>query len=184
MIQMNNPTESKKAGFTMIELLVVVSLSVILMLAASALFLSFLLNRTKITAIKQVKDEGQYALNRMEFMIRNALEIVPTANYPTGCEPDMSEIAIRSLDGEITRFFTEEDSSDGHVKIASNSGVYLTSATVTITDGVRFTCTQPGDGSTQHVRIFFALRRGTPGLSEAREMAQSEFQTAVSVRSF
>lgn len=180
---MSYRTNHQKAGFTMIELLVVVSLSVILMLAASALFLSFLLNRTKITAIKQVKDEGQYALNRMEFMIRNALEVVPTASYPTGCEPDMTEIAIRSLDGGVTTFFIEEDSSDGHVKIASNSGVYLTSATVSILDDLRFSCTQPGDESIQHVGIFFTLRRGTPGLSDTREMAESEFQTSVSVRS-
>lgn len=167
----------------MIELLVVVSLSVMLMLATSALFLSFLLGRTKVTAIKQVKDEGQYAINRMEFLIRNAIEVLPNGFYATGCEPDMDIISFRSIDGGVTSFFAEEDSSDGNTKIASNSGVYLTSGDVELVDGPTFDCTQPSDGTSQHVVITFTLRKGTPGVTDAREFAETEFKTAVSVRS-
>lgn len=167
----------------MIELLVVASLSVILMLATSTLFLSFLMGRTKVTALRQVKSEGQYAINQMEFLIRNALEVVPTAEYPEGCEPNMSSIAIRSIDGEITTFFAEEDSRDNHVKIASNSGVYLTSNTVSVVGGPRFNCEEPADRTAQHVTIWFELRKGEV-TDDQRETAQSEFQTSVSVRSF
>jgi len=170
-------------GFTMIELLVVVSLSVILMLATSTLFLTFLLGRTKVTAIKSIKDEGQYALGRIEFLIRNAVEVVGSPAYPTGCELGMESFTFRSLDGELTTFFSEIDPSDNREKIASNSGIYLTSDQVDLIEGPIFDCTQPADETSQHVEVFFTLRRGTPGVSSDQEIAESEFKTSVTVRS-
>lgn len=176
-------TFSQAAGFTMIELLVITSLSVILMLATSTLFISFLMGRTKVSAIKQVKDEGQYALNRMEFLIRNAIEVLPNNEYPTGCELDMESFSIRSLDGGITTFFSETDASDDRPKIASNSGVYLTSGSVQLVDGPRFDCTEPSDSTLQHVVIRFTLQRGATEI-EQQSFARSDFQTSVSIRSF
>lgn len=170
------------SGFTMIELLVVVSLSVMLMLATSTLFLTFLLGRTKVTAIKQVKDEGQYAMSRMEFLIRNATEVLPNSQYPGGCQLGMESLSIRSVDNGLTTLFAEVD-SDGRTKIASNSGVYLTSGEVELVDGPRFDCSQPDDATTQHVVVTFTLRRGDAAQDDVRETAESEFKTAVTVRS-
>jgi len=170
------------AGFTMIELLVVVSLSVMLMLATSTLFLTFLIGRTKVTAIKQVKDEGQYAMSRMEFLIRNATEILPNSQYPAGCQADMQSLTIRSVDNGITTLYAEVD-TDGRTKIASNSGVYLTSGSLDLIAGPTFDCSQQTDASTQHVVISFSLRRGNPGEDDVRETAESDFKTAVSIRS-
>lgn len=173
------PTNNK--GFTLLELLIVVSLTVILMLSASALFLTFLVSNTKGNALQRVNEEGEYALSQMEFLIRNSIEILPNSSGQT-CEQDMTELVIRSIDNGTTMFAAEE--VGGVTKIASNSGVYLTSGAAEIIAGPEFDCTTTEAGGTQYVTIQFTLRKGTPGLDQDKEIVEQAFQTSVSVRSF
>lgn len=170
----------KKSGFTLIELLIVVGVSVILMLAASALFMTFLISNTKVNNSQLVKEEGQFALKQMEFLLRNAIEILPNS-YGQECTNGMSEISFKSLDGGITTLNIEDDG--GADKIASNSGVYLTSDAVELTAGITFNCSQEDDQSHPHVELEFTLRKGTPGLDKEREIAEETFRTSTTLRS-
>lgn len=175
---------SHQAGFTLIEVLIVVSLSVLLMLTASSLFMTFLIGNTKTTTTQLVKAEGEYALNQMEFLLRNAIELMPNSNDEI-CEPNMDEITLKSFDNGITTLMRETDPSDSNlVKIASNSGVYLTSGAVELTSGPVFNCSETPDGLSQYVTITFQLRKGTPGIDQPRDIVVQDFLTSVNLRSY
>ena len=170
----------RQTGFTLIELLVVTTLSVILMLASSVLFMTFLVGKGKINSLQLIKNEGDYALSKMEFLIRNAIDI-------SDCELGMTELTIKSLYGQDTRFFIEEDA--GSRKIASNSGIYLTSGSVdlaTNADGqyLQVDCYESDDQRSKYVNLSFILRKGVPGVDLSRDIVEQEFSTGVAVRSF
>jgi prepilin-type N-terminal cleavage/methylation domain-containing protein len=173
-------THSTK-GFTLLELLIVVSLVVILMLSATSLFLTFLIGNSKSNAIQTVKNEGTYALSQMEFLIRNAINIAPNSS-DVSCGEDMNEFVIVSIDGNSTTFFAEED--NGVDKIASNSGVYLTSDEVELVAGPEFDCAQASGSNQSYVNVSFTLRKGSPGVDQATEIVEQQFETSVNIRSF
>lgn len=172
--------KSNQTGFTLIELLVVISITVIMMLTASVLFMTFLISNSKINGSQLVKQEGEYALNQIEFLLRNALEILPNSSSQE-CEENMTEIKFKSLDGGITTLGIEND--NGTNKIASNSGIFLTSGAVTITQGPIFNCTQETDQSHPHINITFTLRKGTPGIDQERDITEETFNTGTTLRS-
>ncbi|MBT3250111.1 MAG: type II secretion system protein [Candidatus Pacebacteria bacterium] len=169
----------EKSGFTLIELLIVTSITVILLLSASVLFMTFLISNSKINSEQLVKQEGQHALSQIEFLLRNALEILPN-ELGQECELGMTEIKFFSIDGGTTSLKKED--VDGNNKIASNSS-YLTSSTVEITDGPTFNCTQDNDESHPHINISFTLRKGTPGLDRDRDIVEEIFTSSTTVRS-
>lgn len=169
-----------KAGFTLIELLIVVSLSIMLMLGASTMFMAVLISNTKLSSSHLVKSEGTFALNQMEFLLRNAVELVPNGSGET-CAEDMDVIGLVSSDGQITYLFAEED--DGFYKIASRSGRYLTSEAVELVDGPTFDCTEAIGGASQYITISFTLRKGTPGVDKPRDIVEQTFTSSVTLRS-
>ncbi len=150
------------------------------MLSASVLFMTFLITNSKVSSAQLVKQEGQHALNQIEFLLRNALEILPN-ELGQECETNMSEIKFVSIDGGITSLKKEDD--NGANKIASNSGIYLTSSAVDITNGPIFSCTQDNDQSHPHINITFTLRKGTPGLDKDRDIVEETFSSSTTVRS-
>lgn len=167
-----------QSGFTMMEMLVTMTLIVMIMLVATSVFLITMVGNNKNAAVQVVKQEGEYALGQIEFLIRNAIEITSV------CEADMTEIEIRSVDNGVTRIFKELDESDSHQKIASNSGVYLTSSDVEITTGPEFDCSETSSLGSKYVEVKFTLRKGTPGVDQARDIIEEDFATGVNLRSF
>jgi prepilin-type N-terminal cleavage/methylation domain-containing protein len=176
---MTKQSKTTPNGFTLIELLVVISITVVLMLTASILFMTFLISNAKISSSQLVKQEGQYTLNQIEFLLRNAVEILPNS-YGYECVAGMTEIRFRSFDNGTTTIWVEDDGGVG--KIASNSGQYFTSDAVEVT-GINFDCSQSNDESHPHVNITFSLRRGTPGVDQDREIVEETFTTSTTIRS-
>lgn len=173
--------KNSSAGFSLIELLTVITLTVMLLLTASVLFMTFLTGNSKIDSAQLVKQEGQYALSQMEFLLRNALELLPNESN-NECASNMSQIKFKSLDGGVTTLLTETDGESE--KIASNSGVYLTSDAVTISSPLTFNCTQANDERYPHITITFTLRKGTPGVNPDRDIVEETFSTSTTLRSF
>lgn len=174
---------SRLSGFTLIELLIVVSLSVMLMLSASSLFMTFLLGNTKVTRMQLIKHEGEYVMSQMEFLLRNAVQLVANDDDQV-CERNMTSIAFVSIDSGETLLNKSVDPSDGKEKIASNSAKFLTSGDVDIVNGPYFDCTESEDKLTQYVSIRFTLRKGTPTLDVERDILEQEFISGVGLRSF
>ncbi len=181
---MSNNTSQLQAGFTLIEMLVVVSLTVLLMIAASSLFMTSLIGNTKTTLEQLVKSEGEYALNQMEFLIRNSVALVDNQTDPTSetiCEMNMDAIGLKSIDNQVT--ILGKTQIGGIDKISSNSA-YLTSDSVTLLSGPTFDCQKSSDGTTRYVGIKFELRKGDPGVDDIREVVQQEFSSGVTIRTF
>lgn len=179
----NNPQK----GFTFIELLVVVSLTVVIMLSVTTLFMIFLISNSKTSTVQVVKNEGNAALQQMTFLLRNALRLEPNGVGQI-CDGDMEQITFESLDGRSTTFMLETDTEDNHTKIASNSGTYLTSSGVDIVanaDGQPlFACQSSLDGRRRYVTVTFTLRKGTPGVDEARDIVEQRFKSGVLLRNY
>ena len=185
---------NKNSGFTLIELLVVTSLTVMLMLTASSVFVTYMMASQKATTMQSIKNEGGLALNQMEFLLRNSLKIIQNSDGDI-CQMGMQKIALISYDGGITELMVESDTNDNNiVKIASNSGIYMTSGKndlVTAADSLNynydpvdklhFDCVESPDGKTKHITVSFILRRGNL-LDKARDIAVQEFTTGVTLR--
>lgn len=167
-------------GMTMIELLIVVTLSAMLLLAASAVFMTFLIGGAKINSQSAVKQEGEYALTQIEFLLRNAVELLPNT-LGDECTTDMADIRFVSFDGGITTLSGE--TADSVTKIASNSGVFLTSSSVDVIDGPTFDCAQDDDEGHPHVTTTFTLRKGSPGVDQDRDIVEQVFSGSTNIRS-
>lgn len=162
-MQTNNST-----GFTLVELLITTSLTVLLMLTITTMFMTFLIGNSKTNVKKTIKEEGLHAMNQMEFIMKNA-------HYVEGTCGTGNSIAITSLDGGTSTY------SEQNGKIASSSGTftsYLTSDTVSISN-LNFACT--GVTGNRQIVITFDLDKDAPTLSEDTNVSES-FQTTVNVR--
>lgn len=170
-------TTSTATGFTLVELLIVITLSVMLLLAASSLFLTLLIGNTKTSSAQLIKSEGTTAMNQIEFLLRNAVEI-------TTCSPSTNTFTFKSLDGGTTVLGAAQDPSDGKYKIASNSAKFLTSGSVDLVgNAMTFTCTQSADGFAKYVTTSFTLRKGTPGVDQPRDIVEETFSAGINMRS-
>lgn len=175
----------------MIELLVVVSLTVMLMLTASAVFMTFLIGNTKTSAEQSVKTEGDFTLSQIEFLQRNAIEVVANSQGVT-CQLGMNELRFVSYDDGVTTLSRVVDPTDNKAKIASNTA-YLTAGTLELVDPAdldnytanpQFDCVQSDDQARTYITTSFTLRRGVPGVDQPKEIVTKTFTTGVNVRSF
>lgn len=169
---MTNTKSNTQAGFTLIELLITTSLTVLLMLTITTMFMTFLISNSRTNVRKIVKEEGLYALNQMEFILKNAFYVDETSNP---CTTNMTEIDIVSLDRGSTTFNTITDLNGS--KIASN-GATLTSNAVDLT-GLRFDCS--GSPGNRVVTVRFTLEKITPTLSDDAQVTEN-FETTVQIR--
>lgn len=172
----------KQQGYTLVELIIVVGITVIMLLTAVSLFYTTMIGGSKTTTTEDVKQSGQYALNQLTYMIYNARKLVPNADGTTICAAGMTSLGLQNQDLNTTIFQTA--TVNGFVRIASNSGVYLTPANMNVTDGPTFTCTQPTDSSSPTISIAFTLKKGTDGVDNPRNIISIPFQTQVSLRNY
>jgi prepilin-type N-terminal cleavage/methylation domain-containing protein len=171
-------------GFTLIEVIVVVALSVMITLAATSLFMTTLRASNKKVMISRVKDEGDYALSQMEFLLRNAVKLVADPSNPAApvCSSGSTSISFKSADGGTTTLYATNGT--GSV-IASKSAtlanpVYLTSDAVTLTN-LAFTCQQSVGSTGTYVKVSFTLQKDSTEFNEPQPTTQ-DFATSVSIR--
>jgi prepilin-type N-terminal cleavage/methylation domain-containing protein len=176
-------TFHSRSGFTLVEVLMVITLSVIISLSAAGLFYSTLVGNSRKNVESSLKDEGDYASSQMEFLLRNALAIVPApgASDPTTkCQTGMNSISLKGIDNGITTLGTN------NFKIASvsasNDVRYLTSASVTLKN-LRFNCTQTTAQAGTFVEFSFELSKTSPSLNSQNDISQT-FKSAVSLRNY
>lgn len=149
--------------------------------------MTFLIGSSKTTSLSKVKTEGEYAQYQIDFLLRNAIDLLPNTAGQT-CEPNMTEIVIKSIDGGITTLKKEADLSDSSLeKIASISGginQFMTSGGVSIADGPTFNCVLAPDQSSPYVTFSFTLQKGSPGIDDPQDVASQTFSSSVGIRNF
>lgn len=176
----------KHQGFTLIEVLMVVFLLGIVVVIGSNLFFSILKGASKAEITKEVKQNGDYAMNVMERMMRNAQEIVQNSDGQI-CTPTMNKIKITNPDGNRTEF--KCILQDEVTKIASSSasgtgnltGKNVTLGTSCSAASLSFSCDSSKNPPV--VNISFDLSQKGTGL-RPEEKAQIHFQTTVGLRTY
>ena len=166
--------EMKKNGFTLIEMMIVVSLLGIIAVIGSGAFFSILRGSTKTKTLQMVKQNGDYAISVMERMIRNARVLTsPTANST------VTSITIKNPDGKETTF-----SCGGTPATIASNGASLLSSEVKV-DNCNIFEVAVGQPEIRPavVKINFNL---SPEVSSTRpeEQATVNFQTTVTLRNY
>lgn len=171
---------NSRSGYTLIELIVVVGIVVIILIAATSLFYTTLIGGGKTASSEAVKQAGQYALNQMGYFLYNARKLVPN-NETLTCAQGMVSLAMQNQDLGITTF--SATNVGGFVRIASNSGTYLTPGNITVSVGPTFNCTQPISGA-PIVQISFTLQKGVVGIDKPRDIISIPFTTQATLRNY
>lgn len=174
-------------GFTLVEMIVVVALLSIVGLIAVEIFFTSLRGSTKTEILKEIKQNGGYAITTMEIMIRNAQGVVSSCSGVSG------SITIENSDGNDTTF--QCDWHDDVAKIASVSGATtrrLTSKNVSLAppgtppgctaSTLQFTCSS-SPGKPETVAIQFTLNQRSSA-TRPEERASATFETTVSLRTY
>ncbi len=154
-----------KKGFSLIELIVVISLLSLLMLAISGTMLMTVISSNRVRTTTKVKQAGNYALGQIQSMIRNSKSIV-------SCNSSGESITIVNQNGAQTTINLES------ARIASNSGTYLTPANTT-TSVFNLTC-EPSDIAPNLVKITFDLKDNLS--SDVVDSPTLHFETSVNIR--
>lgn len=158
-----------KRGFSLIELIVVIGLLSLLMLAISSTMLMSIVSSNRIRTTTKVKQAGGYAIGQIQSMIRSSKSI-------TTCDVATPTISFVGQDGGTTELLTENDGTS--VRIASNSGIYLTPANIATT-GFAITC-EPDALEPSLIKFSFDLQDTRSAGST--QNPKLHFETSVSTR--
>lgn len=166
---MNLLPAPSRSGFTLIEVLVITGITVILLLSASAIFMTFLLNQSLVTQKQKIKIDGDNALKQITQVLREARTIENCAQV----EADEA-IVFSDILGNQGEFYITDD------RLASESAlqtVYLTS------DDLRafnFSANCSLSQDSYLVKIQFSLADDEPSFSQ--NPLQQTFEANVSLR--
>lgn len=172
-------------GFTLIEMMIVAGLSVMVMMTVTTMFLTFIVSSKKSNIKQKVHNEGEEALNKMEFTLRNAQKLVAGLDGVTVCNNDnntpMTNIAVQGLDGYITTLQTYPLTNGQIASYSSavNDYYYLTSDETTLSN-LKFICLT-GQENSYYVNVSFDLKIGS-GTSSDKDTTIEHFQTGVTLR--
>lgn len=168
-----------QSGFTILEILVSVTVIALMSIALSQIFISTLRTNTKTEYLKEVKQNGDLALESLVRMTQSAQSVTCISGR---------EMDIINPDGNTT---TVECALDGTIlRLASTSASgtdYLTSGSVTLSgsdcaaSSLSFTCIETTSSQTSVAMMFTLTRAGSAG--NIFEQAQETFQTSAIVRS-
>lgn len=174
-------------GFTLIEILVAITLSVILLGAASGLFFTTLRTDSKKSFVTNIKDNGDYAISQMEFLLRNAITLEPYDGVSGArCTNGMNQIRLRSIDNGLTYLYIDEG------RIASESAAsngtpgsvyYLTGENLTASN-LSFNCQQSSPNIGTFIQINFSLTYATASGQFYGDGGTENFTTRINVRSY
>lgn len=158
-----------RSGFSLIELTVVIGLLSLLTLAISTIMLTSILSSNRVRNVTKVKQAGNYALDQMQGLLRNA-KSVPL------CDSQNASISLTSPDGGTTLLASESDGT--YTRIASGSGIYLTPADTQVTS-FSLVC-EPSDADPSLVKFSFDLRSTLS--TKTTENPLLHFETSVNLR--
>lgn len=178
---MNKKEKSSQKGFTLLEILVVVGVLGVVAVIGSNLLFTTLRGSTKARVLVEVKQNGNYAMEVMERMIRNARSL------KSQCQSGMTEFRIENPDlGKTT--FACLDVGMADPRISSGSGsplsyVRLTNDKVKV-DSCTFDCQRGEKGiRPDTITINFTLSQAQAS-SRPERQARVDFKTTVTLRNY
>ncbi len=168
----------RQKAFTLLELLITTSVTALLMLGISSLFVTFLATAYKSRISQSLRESGNQALNQMIDMIRNASEITSV------CEADnaLDYVSMTNIDGLDTTLKIE-DNRIASTSTALNSKFYLTESNSRedYISNLLFTCYPTPEGK-KYVEIEFTLSIGDAEASNSARSTTLDFSSGVATR--
>lgn len=178
---------STASGFTLLETLIAITIAGSVGILIAQVFFTTTRTNSKTEALKDIRQNGTYAVGVMERMMRNALRVETTCS-DTGSEVD--EVTILNPDGNTTTFGCYEDSGVTRIASisASNTPEYLTSSSLTLGSdtcadvamSLSMVCTSYADLPTK-VNVSFSLSSAAAASGDS-DAATVFFQTTVAPR--
>jgi prepilin-type N-terminal cleavage/methylation domain-containing protein len=182
-----------RSGFTLIELIIVVGILSLMSLVIAQVFFTTMKTNTKTELMKDVKQNGEYAMDGLSRMIQNAAGIEGTCVDIAETQTPTDEITVIDHFGTSILLKCVDIGTPSVARIASVSGgisEYLTSDSVSLisdsgdltctSSPLQFSCTSVG-GIPSSVGISFRLRQKNTAQS-VEESADSEFRSTVTIR--
>jgi len=165
-------------GFTLVELIIFISLIGLFAVMSSSFLFSSLSSSGKAEVSKEVRQNGNYALSVMEFMILNAREAVCEDPTTGGYE----KLTLVDVDGVSTSFYC--DSSESNLRIASQSAVlaFLTGMNISAT-GCLFACNRT-EGKPTTIGVSFRVGQKETGSLKPSEMFSEVFENVVVAKNY
>ncbi|MFA6947121.1 MAG: type II secretion system protein [Pedobacter sp.] len=188
-------TSKKQNGFTLVEALIAVAVFAIFSLLVNSIFFNILRGTAKQEALREVKQNGDFAMTLMANNIRYATGIYNNQNegvLATNCtEVDGTSLKVLNADGTTTKY--ELTGSSGKQKIqmtTSGSSEFITGSQVELQDAgdLYFECIQYDPSFiTRTITITFLLEHinnniYTGTTKRPENQAVMYFQTTVYMR--
>ncbi len=167
----------KRAGFSLIEVLVSTALLVLLLMTATTMMMTFLVSNAKSSVRHTVKGEGSFALAKMEHLIRNAETTEITCDQFGGND----EISIKLKNFDDSDKYTLETTGNqiSYKSDIAGTTEYLTS-TGTRVANLNFNCYGSTSGA-RRITISFALSETVTSVQADTDITEN-FRTVVQIR--
>ncbi len=165
-----------RGGFSLIELLVSVTLLVFLLMTATTMFMTFLVSNAKTSVRHTIKGEGNFVISQLEYMIRNG-ESVTVTNCSAGGASNNS-ITIKPFDDVNQKTISLQDDKIRLSYGATNE--FLTSDS-TVASGLSFTCFGTLTGS-RRIEAKFTLQKSVDSIQATASEITEDFRTVVQIR--
>lgn len=173
-------------GFSLIELLTVVSITAIISLVSVAVLINTQIRGTKTSTIAKVRQEGEYVSEEISYLIRNAKYLLPNQSGQT-CAEDMSAIKVLTKDDLVVEIYTDEDgriaSQAGDI-VANTASSYLTSSGVKLISAITFNCVQEPYQKGALIDFTFTLATGDKSVLSKESYYEQIFANRVYMRSY
>lgn len=169
---------SPKAGFTLIEILVTVSLTALIMMGITSLFISFIVSAGKSRISQSVRESGTVAMQKMIEELRNAQAISLT---PTQCDgstelDELSFIKTDATNNEVVGVFS---STENRILFNEDGNPYYLTSENHILKDLTFVCY--GAETAKYIDISFALASSADAINSPTH-SQLDFKSGVSLR--
>lgn len=155
-----------KFGFSLIEMLIVISVLGLFSLIGSNLLFGTLFGSSKSEVLKEVRQNGEYALRVMEETIKTSVGLI-------SCSP--SSVVVKGKNNLRTNFSLKEG------RIASNSS-YLTNNKVKI-ENFEFDCSEVKPGLPPKIGISFVVSQAQK-TNRPEKKARMSFSSWVTMRNY
>ncbi len=175
-----------KNGFSLIELLTVVSITAIVSLISVAVLINTQVRGTKTTTIAKVRQEGEYVNEEIAYLLRNAKYLVANRDGLT-CSQDMASIRVLTKEDLLVEIYSSDDG-----RIASQAGAlatgeassYLTSSGVRLSSALAFNCVQEPHQRGALIDFTFTLSTGDRFTLSRESFYEQVFENRVYMRSY
>lgn len=181
-----------RRGFTILELIIVAGILALITMVISQVLFSTIRSNTKSEVIKEVKQNGDFALETMVRMIQNAKNITAVSCSDDGATKNIAITLTNQDDGQTT-FQCSLDNGVNRIASVSASTEYLISSNLILTDSagqstldcnsadiLSFSCFTVS-GIPKSVQIQFGLRQKNDTTSQF-EASRMMFQSTVVLR--